>query len=88
MPGLSEANAALEAILRPEASVIHHDLPARNPSGYAPATRAQLEAGRQVPATAYVVALRRRDHLRAQVEAALETVDALVSPSVPFVAPH
>jgi len=88
IPGLEEANATLVDILRPEASVIHRDLLAKNAAGYAPGTRAQVEAGFAVPATAYVEAVRRRDRLRAEVEAAFEGVDALASPAVPFVAPH
>lgn len=87
VPGLAAANAALVDILRPEASVIHRDLVGRNPAGYAPATLSQIQAGLSVPATAYVEAMRVRDRLRAEVEAVLATVDALVSPSVPFVAP-
>ena len=88
LPGLGAANAALVDILRPEASVIHRDLLARNAAGYAPGTRAQVEAGFTLPATAYVEAMRLRDRLRAEVEAAFEGVDALASPAVPFVAPH
>ena len=88
MPGLEAANAALLDILKPEASIIHRDLWARNPGGYATGTRAQIEAGFEVPATAYVEAMRLRDRLRAEIEAAFAQVDALASVAVPFVAPH
>ncbi|TNC61384.1 amidase [Rubellimicrobium roseum] len=88
LPGLGAANATLVDILKPEASVIHRDLLARNAAGYAPGTRAQIEAGFEVPATAYVEAMRLRARLRAEVEAMFAEVDALVSPAVPFVAPH
>lgn len=88
IPGLDAANAALLDILLPEASVIHADLVARNPEGYAPGTRRQIEAGFETRAVDLVRARRVQDELRRAVTAALGTVDALVSPSVPFVAPH
>lgn len=85
--GLEVANRELIAILQPEASVIHADLFARNPGGYAPGTRAQIEAGFSVRATDYLAAKAFQTRLRAAVTAALEGVDVLVSPAVPFVAP-
>jgi Asp-tRNA(Asn)/Glu-tRNA(Gln) amidotransferase A subunit family amidase len=85
---LPMANAALGTILHPEASVIHAELAAENPSGYAPQTLAQIVAGRGVAATDYVRAMRFRDEMRWRVEAQFATVDVLFSPSVPFVAPH
>ena len=88
IPGLASANAALVEILLPEASAIHRDPFARNPDGYAEGTRRQIEAGFETRAVDYVLALRARETLRDAVTAALETVDALVSPSVPFVAPR
>lgn len=88
IPGLASANAALLDILLPEASVIHRDLLARNPEGYAEGTRHQIKAGLKTRAVDLVLARRAQDALRREVTAALETVDALVSPSVPFVAPR
>lgn len=86
--GLDRANDTLMTILLPEASVIHETLIARNPGGYAPQTRAQILAGREIPATAYVAAQRFQQTLRDRVETAFETVDVMISPSVPFVAPE
>jgi aspartyl-tRNA(Asn)/glutamyl-tRNA(Gln) amidotransferase subunit A len=87
IPELEKANAALRTILRPEASLIHHELLATNPAGYAPQTLVQLENGCSVLATEYVRALRFRDMMRARIEALFDSVDVLMSPSVPFVAP-
>ncbi|MEZ5777016.1 MAG: amidase [Paracoccaceae bacterium] len=87
VPGLDRANQGLMTILLPEASVIHEQLYARNAAGYAPGTRAQVEAGVKVAATDYVKAQRLQKELRDAVEAALASVDVLISPSVPFVAP-
>lgn len=88
IPGLDHANQTLVAILRPEASVIHERLIASNPGGYAPGTRSQIETGFTLPATDYIKARQAQDALRAAVETAFSGVDVLISPSVPFVAPH
>lgn len=85
--GLDRANADLMTLLIPEAALIHAERLAANPGGYAPGTRAQIEAGGSVSAIDYLQAKAAQLRLGAAVEAALEGLDALVSPSVPFVAP-
>ena len=87
-PGLNRANADLLSLLSPEAALIHADLLAQNPAGYAPGTRAQIEAGRSVPAVDYLAARRAQSDLRARVEALFDRIDVLAAPTVPFVAPH
>ena len=87
IPRLDEANPALGLILRPEASLIHADLKTVNPGGYAPGTLAQIESGFDIGATDYVAAQQFRAEMRMEVERLFERVDALISPSVPFVAP-
>ncbi len=84
---LAQANAHLVTILMPEASLIHADLYAENPGGYAPGTRAQIEAGWKVTATDYLAARQAQVATTAAVEALFDRVDVLISPSVPFVAP-
>jgi aspartyl-tRNA(Asn)/glutamyl-tRNA(Gln) amidotransferase subunit A len=84
---LDEVNHALIAIVHAEAATVHEALLAQNPEGYAPRTRAQLEAGLAWPVTGYVRALRLCAVARAAVEAAFGAFDVLVGPSVPFVAP-
>ncbi|MGV8985211.1 MAG: amidase [Cypionkella sp.] len=86
--GLDRANASLMTILAPEATLIHADLIALNPAGYAPGTRAQIEAGALTLATDYIEARRFQFDLRQRVEALFDQVDVLIAPSVPFVAPH
>ena len=86
--GLERANATLMTILAPEAALIHAPLMALNPQGYAPGTRAQIEAGFTTPATDYVAARRFQADLRGRVEALFQQVDVLLAPSVPFAAPH
>jgi aspartyl-tRNA(Asn)/glutamyl-tRNA(Gln) amidotransferase subunit A len=87
IPDLAPVNRELLHILLPEAALIHADLHAQNAGGYAPATRAQIEAGFAAKATDYVRAQRYRAALRDAVEAEFAEVDVLVSPAVPFVAP-
>lgn len=87
IPGLPEANRELVTILHPEASLIHADLLTENPGGYAPGTRAQIEAGFKTTATDYLRALAFRETLRTAVESVFDAVDVLLSPSVPFIAP-
>lgn len=86
-PGLHQANDTLVTLLQPEATVIHTDLLSQNPAGYAVGTRARLEAGSTIPATRYAAALRVRETLRREVQVMFDTVDLLLSPSVPFTAP-
>ena len=70
-----------------EASVIHQRLIGTEPDGFAEATRLQIEAGFAVPATAYIRAQRLQHTLALRFRGLFETVDAVVSPSVPWVAP-
>jgi aspartyl-tRNA(Asn)/glutamyl-tRNA(Gln) amidotransferase subunit A len=54
----------------------------------APQTRAQLELGYLVPATAHVRAQRFRRWLGAELRHLLASYDALIEPTVPFEAPE
>ncbi|HJT11827.1 MAG TPA: amidase [Dongiaceae bacterium] len=87
VPDLELARDALIAIIEPEASLIHRDLLRREPGGFSGITRAQLEAGFKISAVDYLGALRVRERLTAEFRRALESVDAILSPSVPWVAP-
>jgi aspartyl-tRNA(Asn)/glutamyl-tRNA(Gln) amidotransferase subunit A len=74
-------------ILLPEAGVIHAARLATRPEAYGPQTRAQIEAGPTVSAMAYLDAQAARRRLTAAYAAALEGLDALIAPSVPWTAP-
>jgi aspartyl-tRNA(Asn)/glutamyl-tRNA(Gln) amidotransferase subunit A len=87
IPDLSLANSELRKIIRPEASMIHAELHAENAAGYAPKTRAQVEAGFDVSAVDYLRAQQFRINLRQAVEERFDEVDILLGPSVPFPAP-
>lgn len=78
------------AVQRPEASAYHYEMgwmPARA-ERYTPATRASLELGARLPATAYIQGQRLRRRFTAQMRAALADVDALAMPTLPIVAPR
>jgi len=87
VPDLELARDALIAIIEPEASLIHRDLLRTDPAGFSDITRAQLEAGFGISAVDYLGALQVRERLTAEFQRAFESFDAIVSPSVPWVAP-
>lgn len=87
LPGLAEANPGLVQVLLPEASLIHEAILRDRPDGYAPGTRAQVEAGFDVPAVEYLRAQALRERLRASLDAVLAGVDVIAGPAVPWVAP-
>jgi aspartyl-tRNA(Asn)/glutamyl-tRNA(Gln) amidotransferase subunit A len=87
VPELERARDALIAIIEPEASLIHRDLLRSEPTGFCSITRAQLEAGFGISAVDYLNALRVRERLTAAFQHAFESIDAILSPSVPWVAP-
>jgi aspartyl-tRNA(Asn)/glutamyl-tRNA(Gln) amidotransferase subunit A len=87
VPDLELADAAVFGVLLPEAAVVHGPWLNERPGDYAPATRRQLELGLALPATTYVRAQQYRRRLRAGFLGALEGLDALLSPTAPWVAP-
>jgi aspartyl-tRNA(Asn)/glutamyl-tRNA(Gln) amidotransferase subunit A len=74
-------------IVLPEASRYHAPMLERHPEGYSPGVRLRLEMGRYVLAEDYVRALRLREVLRAEVDGALEGLDALLLPALAIPAP-
>ena len=87
LPDLEHAADALLTILEPEASVIHQRLIAAEPAGFGELTRLQIEAGFALPATAYIRAQQLQRALARRYSRLFATVDAILSPSVPWVAP-
>jgi aspartyl-tRNA(Asn)/glutamyl-tRNA(Gln) amidotransferase subunit A len=84
---LELASDAVVKIVEPEASLIHRELLRTEPQGFSSITRAQLEAGLTTPAVEYLEALRIQAALRTGFQRLFETVDAIISPSVPWIAP-
>ena len=84
--GLDHTARALMQVMLPEASVSLGHLLDRG-EALAPQTRAQLELGYLVPATAHVRAQRFRRYLGTELRRLLLRYDALIEPTVPFEAP-
>ena len=87
LPDLDHAADALLAILEPQASVIDQRLIAPGTQGFGEMTRLQIEAGFALPATAYIRAQQLQRALARRYSRLFTTVDAILSPSVPWVAP-
>jgi aspartyl-tRNA(Asn)/glutamyl-tRNA(Gln) amidotransferase subunit A len=87
LESLELASDAVVKIVEPEASLIHRALLRSEPQGFSAITRSQLEAGMTIPAIDYLEALQIQDRLRAGFRRVFESVDAIISPSVPWVAP-
>ncbi len=88
IPELEHTDASLLNVLLPEASVVHTRWINSQPEDYSPFTRMQIELGFAIPAVAYVRAQQFRRRLTQHFLSALDKVDALISPSVAWVAPH
>jgi aspartyl-tRNA(Asn)/glutamyl-tRNA(Gln) amidotransferase subunit A len=84
---LELADAALLNVLLPEASAIHARWLETWADDYARLTRMQIELGFPIPAVTHVRAQQYRRHLTQQFLNVLEEVDAILSPTVAFVAP-
>ena len=70
-----------------EAAEYHSPMLDRQPGDYTPNVRLRVEMGRYIRAEDYVRALRGRDALRGEVDAALSECDALLLPSLAVPAP-
>ncbi len=88
IPDLDLASGALLSVIAPEASAIHARWIAERPDDYAPLTRQQIELGFTIPAMVHVRAQQYRRHLTRRFLAAFEQVDAILSPTAPWVAPQ
>lgn len=84
---LGDGLACVAILLRVEAAAVHRDRLARHPEWIGSDVRARLRAGQLLPATAYLDALRVRQQLIRELDALFETVDLLVLPTTPIVAP-
>lgn len=87
LPEFDLALDALMMVLLPEAGTVHAERYARNAASYGPQTRQQIEQGFLVPAVSYVRGQQMRRRLAARLLAILDDVDAILSPTVPSVAP-
>ena len=88
IPSAPQSQAAVLAIMMPEASAYHARHLARRAADYGADIRPLLEMGRLVPATTMVAAQRLRARLATECARAFERVDAIIVPSLPVAAPR
>ncbi len=87
IPSVTGADEALLKLIMPEATLVHQAWLRDHANDYAPLTREQLEQGTHISAVDYLHAQAFRYQLRDEFLAALEQVDVLLSPTVPWEAP-
>src|SRR5262245_6294321 len=88
IPDLELSEGLLTTIVGPESTVVHSRWLDERPQLYASRTRHQLEFGYAVPAVKYLRAQQYRRHLADRFRAALDGLDALLSPTVAWAAPE
>lgn len=86
-PALKELEDVFQPILFAEASSYHLEWLRERPDEYGPDVRKTLELGFKVTGAGYLWACRQRDRLRADVERAIGSHDALLIPNTAIVAP-
>jgi aspartyl-tRNA(Asn)/glutamyl-tRNA(Gln) amidotransferase subunit A len=87
LPSLKEAVPRLLDLIAPEASLVHQQWLETSTKGYAPGTLRLLRKGFEVPAVVYLAAQRWRQQLTRELLEVLQTHDALLSPTVGWLAP-
>jgi aspartyl-tRNA(Asn)/glutamyl-tRNA(Gln) amidotransferase subunit A len=87
LPRIQLAAAASFAIMRAEATAYHEPYLKARAAEYGADVRGRLLTGQFVLATQYLKAQRARQVLRAEVDAALARVHALIGPAAPLPAP-
>ena len=87
VPHAGDIAAVYLHIALPEAAAYHAATLEDRADAYTPNVRLRLEMGRYILAEDYVRALRGREVLTAEVDAALDGVDALLLPTLPIPAP-
>lgn len=87
LPDLDRAPGAMLCTIGPEALDIHRELLAHRAELLPEDVRLRLEASAFIPAADYVRAQRLRTRLRAQLTTTLATVDVVLLPSLPIIAP-
>jgi aspartyl-tRNA(Asn)/glutamyl-tRNA(Gln) amidotransferase subunit A len=86
-PHAGDVPAIYLHIVLTEAATYHAKTLDRRPEDYSANVRSRLEMGRYVLGEDYARALRGRELIRHEVDAALKGVDALLLPAVPIAAP-
>ncbi len=86
-PSMLEAVASLQIVMRAEAASYHQEPYSRAAEKFGPYIREQIAMGRQTLAVDYLQAQRIRTVFRSELLKLFDTVDILLTPSTPTVAP-
>ena len=86
LDGMAEVDAK-GGIVAAEACAVHRERIARRGGDIDPNVRARIEGGCAINAADYIDMVRERSRLVRAMEAALESLDVLVMPTIPIVAP-
>ncbi len=88
LPDFTALYRAAEVMVKCEAAAMHRPWMEKQPEDYANQVRTRMEAGFFIPATQYIDALRLRAHFVTEFMAvAMDGVDAVVLPAIPFPIP-
>ncbi|MBS0549148.1 MAG: Asp-tRNA(Asn)/Glu-tRNA(Gln) amidotransferase subunit GatA [Proteobacteria bacterium] len=88
LPDFTALYRAAEVMVKCEAAAMHRPWMEKTPELYANQVRTRMEAGFFIPATQYIDALRLRAHFVAEFLAtAMDGVDAVLLPAIPFPIP-
>ena len=88
LPDFTALYRAAEVMVKCEAAAMHRPWMEKTPELYANQVRTRMEAGFFIPATQYIDALRLRAHfVKEFLAAAMDGVDAVLLPAIPFPLP-
>ena len=88
LPDFTALYRAAEVMVKCEAAAMHRPWMEKTPELYANQVRTRMEAGFFIPATQYIDALRLRAHFVTEfLSTAMDAVDAVLLPAIPFPLP-
>lgn len=87
LPQLPMAWVCYSPIVRAEAACIHKQALAGDGAGFSDLVLAPMRAGQQISAVEYLEAMQMRDRVRADLDAGLHDIDALILPTTAVTAP-
>jgi Asp-tRNA(Asn)/Glu-tRNA(Gln) amidotransferase A subunit family amidase len=82
---IRDAKLAIDSV---ETAEVHRQVFSERPGDYGPSSRAKIETGDLVPATAYVQAQRLRRQFRRDMDEGMSSLDALIMPAAAGPAPR
>jgi aspartyl-tRNA(Asn)/glutamyl-tRNA(Gln) amidotransferase subunit A len=88
IPELNVIDGSIMSIIAPEASTVHYQWIKQRSEDYTPQTRQQIELGYAIPGVVYLRMQQFRHHLAGRFMEVFNQIDAILSPTSPWVATH